>query len=54
MPGFGRPRSILPSGQRGSFEAEMWGWRGPLTPEHAATIGAPSQEWRDHVSRAAT
>jgi len=38
--GFDRPLYILPFDHRGSFQTEMFGWTGVLTPDQIAHIGA--------------
>ena len=42
-PGFDRPLYLLPFDHRGSFETEMFGWRGPLSPTQTAEIAAAKQ-----------
>jgi myo-inositol catabolism protein IolC len=41
--GFDRPLYILPFDHRGSFQTNMFGWRGTLTPEQTAEIAAAKQ-----------
>jgi myo-inositol catabolism protein IolC len=41
--GFDRPLYILPFDHRGSFQTNMFGWKGTLTPEQTAEIGAAKQ-----------
>src|SRR5438045_1290242 len=38
--GFDRPLYILPFDHRGSFQKQMFGWTGALTPEQTAQIAA--------------
>src|SRR5262247_4697887 len=42
-PGFDRPLYLLPFDHRGSFQTEMFGWRGPLSPTQTAEIAATKQ-----------
>ena len=42
-PGFDRPLYLLPFDHRGSFEMEMFGWLGPLSPTQTAEIAATKQ-----------
>src|SRR5262245_30740317 len=42
-PGFDRPLYLLPFDHRGSFQTEMFGWRGPLSPTQIAEITATKQ-----------
>jgi myo-inositol catabolism protein IolC len=42
-PGFDRPLYLLPFDHRGSFQTEMFGWRGPLSPAQTAEIAATKQ-----------
>jgi myo-inositol catabolism protein IolC len=42
-PGFDRPLYLLPFDHRGSFQTEMFGWRGPLSPTETAEIAATKQ-----------
>ena len=41
--GFDKPLYILPFDHRGSFQTQMFGWRGALTPEQTAQIAATKQ-----------
>ncbi len=41
--GFDEPLYIQPFDHRGSFETGMFGWKGALTPEETAQIGAAKQ-----------
>jgi myo-inositol catabolism protein IolC len=41
--GFDKPLYILPFDHRGSFQAQMFGWKGALTPEQAEQISATKQ-----------
>src|SRR4029450_5874192 len=41
--GFDRDLYVLPFDHRGSFETQMFGWEGPLTPEQTAKIAAAKQ-----------
>jgi 5-dehydro-2-deoxygluconokinase len=41
--GFDKPLYILPFDHRGSFQTEMFGWTGALTPEQTAQIAATKQ-----------
>jgi len=41
--GFDKPLYIQPFDHRGSFETGMFGWKGALTPEQTAQIGATKQ-----------
>src|SRR5215813_2733300 len=42
-PGFDRPLYLLPFDHRGSFQTEMFGWQGPLSPTQTAEIAATKQ-----------
>jgi myo-inositol catabolism protein IolC len=42
-PGFDRPLYLLPFDHCGSFETEMFGWHGPLSPAQTAEIAASKQ-----------
>jgi myo-inositol catabolism protein IolC len=42
-PGFDRPLYLLPFDHRGSFQTEMFGWRGRLSPAQTAEIAATKQ-----------
>src|SRR5262249_17214965 len=42
-PGFDRPLYLLPFDHRGSFETEIFGWRGPLSPTQPGEIAAAKQ-----------
>jgi len=41
--GFDQPLYILPFDHRGSFQTQMFGWKGTLTPEQTAQIAATKQ-----------
>src|SRR5437667_2982262 len=41
--GFDQPLYIQPFDHRGSFETGMFGWKGTLSPEQTAQIGATKQ-----------
>jgi myo-inositol catabolism protein IolC len=41
--GFDKPLYILPFDHRGSFQTQMFGWKGALTPEQTAQIAAMKQ-----------
>jgi 5-dehydro-2-deoxygluconokinase len=41
--GFDQPLYILPFDHRGTFETDMFGWKGTLTPEQTAEIAATKQ-----------
>jgi myo-inositol catabolism protein IolC len=41
--GFDKPLYILPFDHRGSFQAQMFGWKGALTPEQTVQIAATKQ-----------
>jgi 5-dehydro-2-deoxygluconokinase len=41
--GFDKPLYILPFDHRGSFQTQMFGWKGPLTPQQIAQIAATKQ-----------
>ena len=41
--GFDTPLYVLPFDHRGSFQTEMFGWKGALTPEQTAQIAAAKQ-----------
>ncbi|MGO9116226.1 MAG: hypothetical protein ACLQPD_01295 [Desulfomonilaceae bacterium] len=48
-PGFDKPLYVLPFNHRGSFETNMFGWEGALTPElireERARVRPP--KWQD-------
>ena len=41
--GFDKPLYVLPFDHRGSFETQMFGWKGALTPEQTAKIASAKQ-----------
>jgi 5-dehydro-2-deoxygluconokinase len=41
--GFDKPLYILPFDHRGSFQTEMFGWKGALSPEQTAQIASTKQ-----------
>jgi len=41
--GFDQPLYILPFDHRGSFQTNMFGWKGPLTSEQTAAVAATKQ-----------
>jgi len=41
--GFDKPLYILPFDHRGTFQTQMFGWKGTLTPEQTAQIAAAKQ-----------
>jgi myo-inositol catabolism protein IolC len=41
--GFDQPLYVLPFDHRGSFQTKLFGWKGPLTAEQTAEIGATKQ-----------
>src|SRR5439155_65267 len=41
--GFDKPLYILPFDHRGTFQKNMFGWKGALTPEQTAEIAAAKQ-----------
>jgi len=50
--GFDKQLYVLPFDHRGSFQAKMFGWNGPLTPEQTARIAAAKQVIYDGFKRA--
>ncbi len=50
--GFNQPLYILPFDHRGSFQKNMFGWRGTLTPEQTAEIAAAKRVIYDAFQKA--
>jgi hypothetical protein len=48
-PGFDKPLYVLPFNHRGSFETNMFGWEGALTPEplREERAGVRPPKWQD-------
>src|SRR5438477_1221066 len=52
--GFNKPLYILPFDHRGSFQRQMFGWSGPLTPEQTAQIASTKMVIYDGFQAAIT
>ena len=52
--GFDRPLYILPFDHRGSFQTQMFGWKGALTTEQVEQISATKQVIYDGFKAAVT
>jgi 5-dehydro-2-deoxygluconokinase len=50
--GFNKPLYVLPFDHRGSFQKNMFGWKGTLTPEQTAQIAAAKQVIYDALQSA--
>src|SRR5246127_5724876 len=52
--GYDKPLYILPFDHRGTFQTQMFGWKGSLTPEQTAQIAAAKQVIYDGFKAAIT
>jgi 5-dehydro-2-deoxygluconokinase len=50
--GFDQPLYVLPFDHRGTFQKNMFGWTGALTPEQTAEIAAAKQVIYDALKAA--
>jgi len=50
--GFEKPLYTLPFDHRGSFQTNLFGWKGTLSPAQTAEIAAATKRLRDSISQA--